>query len=374
MAETRVQFWAVHALSGQVLGEVPVSHASIASALGGGSLTATVALGQLRTADGSGVDLPAVEHVMGLVTPGIRCLVATAGTQTLGEWVVMQHDPPSASGLVRIQGAEWVSYPQMRTLWTSYDYEDVEQMTIARELVGNAFNEPLQSELQLTIPTPSASGIPRSLSRRMREATYAQVLDSIADTEDGFEWHVDSQMQWTEGAPTHVQRTVVWGYPVIGRTSPLAITHDGQGTVSGTALWYSQGRDYRQVRTLAAILAAGEGRRKVVAYADVERNGHLAHTTVWNLPDTRSEAAALAFARSKLAAPPEGMWLPPQADVLVGKLPAWPRVGDRALVDIHPTLTVPAGRHGVLRIGDVSCEVRAGRAEVVTVAGIEEGT
>src|SRR5690625_4063004 len=102
-----VRAWAVHALTGQVAGEVRLAGSSrFASRFGGGDFSAGISVGHLLRRDGRGMDWAAVQRVVEWCTGGRYTLALTAGSALLGEWLIWRHEETTDDGTIHVRGFE----------------------------------------------------------------------------------------------------------------------------------------------------------------------------------------------------------------------------------------------------------------------------
>lgn len=368
---TAVRAWVSQALTGTIVGEVVLSGGSTwSSRFGGGAFRAGISVGHLLTRDQTEIDWAAVSRVVSWCTGGRHTLVLTRGTTCLGEWLIMRHTETTTDGVLRVEGMEWDGYPALRSLNANYTYTGVDQLAIARTLLQAAFVS-YQPTMQITIPTVT-SGVARTMDHKSHSAYYADLLDEIADPDDGFDWRVTPTLTWSAGAPTKVTRTIEFGHPVISRATQIVIDHDGPGARSGNCTVFDQGHDFRRAAQSVYGIGAGEGgKQKWVGLSDpaLTNQGYLITTKNVSFPGVTDIPTLTALTRGALAAA-QNLRDPARATLLVEKIPAWPRVGDQAAVDIAPTYTLPAGRQGVVRLGDVSFSLTGHHTATVTVEAI----
>lgn len=366
---TRFRAWVAEALSGDVVGEVHLSgQAQFISRFGGGTFTAGVSVAHLTRRDGDGPDWDAVERVVEWCTGGKYTLVLTQGQTTIGEWLIVRPLGATDSGVIRIDGHELDGYPAMRAIFKAYKGTDVEQFTIGRELLVDAFLGG-QSSMNLTVPTPAASGVLRDLDYADRSAYYSDLIDEVSQAEDGFEWRVVPTVVWASGSPQTVNRTIEFGHPTLARSSQVVIDHDGPGSRAGNAPRVQRSSDFaRYARTVYGI-GAGEGdKQPIVALSDTTHDGegYLLRTRHVSFPSVSNIKTLTALTRAELEAA-QSVDEPLRATLLIDKTASWPRVGDQVTLDVAPTYAVPQGVTGSARLGEVALSLNSARATTVEV-------
>lgn len=293
------------------------------------------------------------------------------GLRTVGEWLIFSHEPTTADGLVPISGFEWDGYPAFRCLNAVYKYDNVEQLVIARDLLQDAFLS-FQSELNIDIPAPPASGVKRDLDYKNQSAYYSDLLEEISLPDDGFDWRVKPSLVWESGAPVRVDREVLFGYPTLQRDTDLVVDHDGPGTRTGNCSEFSQGYDFARAAQSVYGIGAGEGsKRNIVGLTDttLTNQGYLATTKQVSFPSVKKVSTLTALTRGELAAA-QDLRDPMRARLLLAKLPNWPQVGDKVALDIEPTYAFPDGVEDTARLGEVSLSVNDQQAAFVDVQAL----
>lgn len=364
---TRFRAWVAEALSGDVVGEVHLSgQAQFISRFGGGTFTAGVSVAHLTRRDGDGPDWDAVERVVEWCTGGKYTLVLTQGQTTIGEWLIVRPLGATDSGVIRIDGHELDGYPAMRAIFKAYKGTDVEQFTIGRELLVDAFLGG-QSSMNLTVPTPAPSGVLRDIDYADRSAYYSDLIDEVSQAEDGFEWRVVPTVVWASGSPQKVNRTIEFGHPTLARSSQVVIDHDGPGSRAGNAPRVQRSSDFaRYARTVYGI-GAGEGdKQPIVALSDTTHDGegYLLRTRHVSFPSVSNVKTLTALTRAELEAA-QSVDEPLRATLLIDKTASWPRVGDQVTLDVAPTYAVPQGVTGSARLGEVVLALESSRATTV---------
>lgn len=365
-----IRLWSVNALTGTVAGELPAVSGSFSQRFGGGTATAEIPLGHLTRKNSPAIDWDAVSRTLGLIQTGKRTLVLTSADAVIGEWLIMKRPEIIGAGTIQVEAVEWDGYPALRSLHTSYSYENTDQLSIARDLLLDAF-QGWQAAFQITVPT-ATSGVRRTASWRTREGYYSDALDEIALPKDGFDWRIEHTPTWANGALTHVERTVRFGSPTISQSSPIIVRHDGPGTRSGNCVRFEQSINSHKYIHSVYAWGAGDGAKKLFyekADDTLFHQGHVKITKNVSYPDVTNLATLKALADAALAA---GQQLrePATAELICDRLPRLPRLGDVIGAEIAPTYSIPAGYSGTMRVGEVSYTLEAGRVDKVGVQAI----
>ena len=369
---SRFRFWVAEVLSGDIVGEFRlVGSSSWSNRFGGGQFRANVSLSHLRTRNGSSPDWGAVEQVMDWCTGGKYSVVVEMGSTIVGEWLIFSHEPTTSEGHVTISGFEWDGYPAFRSLNSVLKYDDVDQMTIAKDLLDSVYLS-FQSELNMTIPTPPASGVTRTMDYKNQTAYYSDLLDEISLPDDGFDWRVEPSVTRENGAPTKVNRTIVYGHPTLRRSSTIVVDHDGPGARSGNCVAFTQGYDFARSAEAVYGVGPGEGtKRPIVGLVDtgLVLQGYLATTKHVSFPSVSHIPTLTNLTRGELVAA-QDLRDPMQARLLIDKTAGFPRVGDRIGLQVERNYAFPDGVVGLARIGEVTLNISGHETPYVDIQAI----
>lgn len=359
----RVRAWAVEALTGNVVSELHLGEDSEFSVrLDGGECTANVMVGHLTTRDGSQMDTPAVERVVGWTSPGEYAIAVTdERNRLLGEWWIQARTDDVYNGVLEVSGSGWESYPDFVLLPNDLNVT-TDQTAIARDLLQAAFNADGQN-LQISVPSVT-TGVVRSMQHDAWATSLGDLVRVLASAEGGFEWVVSSTAEWSaDGRPTRIVRTVEFGHPVLARAESMTLTVASPGSRAGMVTRVNRGVDHSRW----ASRIAGLGAERVAVQATATRPaGRLAVERVKLFTSIRNadEVARLAAGARDAAQQRE---TPVEVTVLADKIPGWPRMGDQVRVTAGWTPTLPAGWNQVQRVGEVGFSVSAGAVSEVTI-------
>ena len=363
----RLRYWVTDAKSGAVVSEVrAVGAVSLSSRLGGGTMSASIAVDAL-TRDGSAPDWAEVSRVGGLLVGGRRCLAVTAGTALLGEWLIMRRTLDTGSALVGVQGMSWEGYPALRSLNANYIYTNTSQATIAKALLDAAFTS-FNTGMTITVPATS-SAVTRTIDRRSHSAYYSDVLAEIGDPDDGFEWCVDTTPSWDGDRLTSVGRAVGWGFPVLARSSSARIVMGDPGTRHGNAVSIRGGDDFSRYAQSVYGIGEGSGDKQLwVGLSDptLTNAGYLNSTKNVSFPGVSDVGALTALTRGALV-DAQNLLDPYEAEVRVDDMLLLPRVGRVVQLVAPQTWAYPAGLDVSVRVGDVTYSAQGAECEIATV-------
>lgn len=363
---TRV--FVAEALSGNIVGEVRLAGQSrFTSRFGGGQADVRISVGHLTIRGTDDPDWPAIGRVVDWCQGGKYSLVVSQGTRTVGEWLIMRHVETTTGGDLRVSGVEWDGYPAMRSLQDEYAYTNLDQYTIARILLQDAYLRD-QPTLNLAVPLPGLSGVLRDLHYEPHTAYYSDALDELAQAENGFDWRVRPILTWSGGDALRVDRVVDFGHPTLSRASSLVVDHDGPGARSGNAPLFERSYDFARAAAVVYGVGAGEGDKQpiVTVTNGAPGDGYLITSKHVSYPSVDNPKTLEALTRGEAAASAD-MRDPMRGQVLIEKLASWPRVGDEVTLDVEPTFSLPAGVNGQARLGEVTLTLDGHHASTVEI-------
>jgi hypothetical protein len=192
----------VETSTGKILADLPIKGARPSRVLNGhGSLSGTIDL--------RGVTRP--DDVVDAVDGGRRAIYALVdGVPVWGgpSWA----DPDDGADVISVSAGEWGSYFARRKLRADLTYTGVDQLVIARGLIGSAQSEPF-GNVGVTYDTAPTSGV-------LRDRTYlagdnpvvGELLADLGNVDGGFDWAWP--VEWADS--THLRGRLELGYPRIG--------------------------------------------------------------------------------------------------------------------------------------------------------------
>lgn len=368
-----VRVWVAEALSGNVVGELRLAGGSSwGSRFGGGAFEANVSVGHLRSRTGGTLDWAAIQQVVEWCTGGKYSLVLTLGTVCLGEWLIMSRaEGTTADGLLPISGVEWDGYPAFRYLEKAYKYLSAPRVQLAAILLTDAFQFE-QPGMQITVPASTLVGSRVAFDHRRADAYYSDVLEEIADVDDGFDWRVTPTLTWSGGAPTKVNRAVEFGSPVLGRATAIQVDYDGPGFRSGNCLSFTRGFDYARSAAKVWGAGAGQGDDQITweaTWNELTSQGWVQTSTIKSYPGVKTSDELGYLVRGERDAA-KNVHDPATARLLLAKTAAYPRVGDVVTVAVEPTYSLPSGRYGSMRLGETKLALDGQWATTIDIDGI----
>jgi len=236
--------------SQQVIAELPMSSVSMDRKLNGwGTLTGTLFL------DRAGIDNA---DVIASTIPG-RCFIIVERDNTpVWDGIIWTRSYDNQGKDLNITGRGYEGYPERQLILESISYDLVEQRNIMRDLWNRMQSDPTRN-IGIAIPASFTTLKPRSLTIDANEyKNFLQVMSSIADGDDGFDWTIVTTKQNNQYI-----RTLKIGYPFLGTTSGAALSFDYPGAI--TNYWKTD--VINNAGTNAYVLCAGEGSSMVVGVA-----------------------------------------------------------------------------------------------------------
>lgn len=189
------------ALSGEVIQEIPLTSVSFKYDLDGGEFRSTFHL------DLTGKDN---DTLIAATTPGrTTCTVEREGI-VIGDFIIWSRTYQSQAKVAQLYGIPIKDYTECRIIRDSYAATNTEQRNIILDLYELMQTD--ENSISVDLPEPFPLVVPKSLTVAADEyKTYRQVINSIADTIDGFDWLIR-----TERVGSRYRRWLDIGYPQIG--------------------------------------------------------------------------------------------------------------------------------------------------------------
>lgn len=241
-------------LTGQVIAEIRCQGVSMKMDLAGGEWRGTINLDRTGTSN---------EVLTSATIPGRCFVVVERDGSIIGDYILWTRTYQSQAKVLQLYGRTWRDYTNSRVIREDLAFEEVDQVTIFTQLYDLMQSDP--NSLQVVVPSFTPSGITRSLEVSAAEfKTFGQVLDAIADGENGFDWVVDTSKQ--SGAYV---RTLRLGYPAIGATEANIVfeyqsPEDGQPG-GGNVINYWSNESMGSAGTHLYALGSGEGESMLTA-------------------------------------------------------------------------------------------------------------
>lgn len=191
--------------TGAILEEISLTGVSLTTSLSTGDFRGSFQLDQTGKMN---------ETLIAATIPGRCFVVVERNGQIIGDYILKTRTYQSQAKVFELYGGPWKDYPESRIVRTDSSWADHEQMWIMWDLYTQMQQE--AGTIQVVIPASfPESGVLKTLDVLASDyKTYRQVIDSIADTNDGFDWLIRTTRQDN----TYV-RTLEIGFPTIGQHS-----------------------------------------------------------------------------------------------------------------------------------------------------------
>lgn len=375
----RVRFWLSTPRTGLVVQELTgVITAELTARLGGGQMSLQLPLGSLTLND-STPDWSAISRIITQTRPGRSSVIATAGENILGEWLISERSLDWPADTVRLQGVELDSYPTARSIHTTRDYTNANLGMVLNRLLRDVYHHYLSGGspsptpyFDITVPTPTTSKTVTVLAK-FREGYLS---DTLRELDDLAEWRVEHTPSWENGALVSVTRMIRFGIPRLTGATETKLWAGPYGTRQGNVTDLKGSESWFNYASTVQGLGAGQGGKKVVEQilsSDVPGgvSGGVMRVVNIDFPDVsnrlvlRRLATAAAVDRQDISAP----W---EVTGLVDKLGALPRVGRSVSLRVDPQPILPDGISEVFRVGEVTYRVESGETFLVSVKAREE--
>ncbi|WP_445396425.1 hypothetical protein ACSMX9_22545 [Streptomyces sp. LE64] len=199
---------------------------------------------------------------------------------------------------VQIQAGTWESYLYRRDLHDGQIANQVDQFDIVRGLV-DYMQRPAGGDIGITY-TPDISGVRRDWSAsRYDLPSIGELIDDLAELDDGFEWHIRSHRDF-DGRRT---KTLQLGHPIIrSGSTDIVLDHPGPilsyswptDATSKANVWQSRGASTNRNQAAESVPLMSD---LLVSADDMENgwprlDGSSDFTTVENLSTLNSRARA----------------------------------------------------------------------------------
>lgn len=202
-------------LTGAIIEEISLQGVSMTRGFGQGELRGSFQLDQ----SGKNND-----DLMAASEEGRCYVICIRDTQPVWGGFVWTRTYQSQAKVYELYCKAFEHYPEYRLILSDFENLATEQRNIFRNLWTSMMSDP--NSLQITLPSSFSTIVPKDLTVRSFEyKKYRQVMDSIANGDDGFDWTID--VAQISGVIT---KTLRIGYPTLGSTAPLVMFYDGEIT------------------------------------------------------------------------------------------------------------------------------------------------
>lgn len=271
-------------LTGAVIDDISLYGASFASSLDGGELRGTFQYDQTGKNNST---------LNAATQPG-RCYVV-AEREGIPVWggLVWTRTYQSQAKIEQLYCRTFDFYADRRIMDFDYLATDIEQTQLFLNIFQEMMNDPYS--IQYVLPTSINTGILKSIEVKGAEyKSFRQVLDSIADADNGFDWIID--VNKNGGI---YQRNLRIGYPTIGSGSSAALTvFDYPGNITN----YWRNESMAESATNLYTIGAGEGESMITSrftHTDTLAGGFPRYDNDLSLKDINDQTMLDALTRQK---------------------------------------------------------------------------
>lgn len=198
------------------------------------------------------------QEIAAATSPGRSFVVAERGDTPIWDGIIWTSSYDSQAKVQNITARTYEAYPDKQIITTDFTRDNTEQRNIFRDLWID-LQSTNERNLGITVPSAFAPVLGRTLTVLASEyKTYGQVMSSISDGNDGFDWTITTIKQNNE-----YLRSLQIGYPVLGATDVAGLSFDYPGNI--TNYWKTSG--VSSGATHLFMLGAGEGSSMIVSSA-----------------------------------------------------------------------------------------------------------
>jgi len=253
MATTYYRYLFADVLTNQIIAELPITNVNFTQQLNAaGTFTGDLLL--------SGVD-GARLNVLASTIPG-RCAVYVDRSGIL-VWggIVWAREYDSANQHLKITAREFESYFERRRITTTQAYSNVDQLTIAQQLIQNAQAVPY-GNIGVIIPSNTSGVVVSQTYYSYEFKTYFNALLDLAKNNNGFDFNIKVAYDG-DGNPT---KTLQLGYPRLGNTySALSASVPTFILPAGNIVQYNYKEDGTKAVNTVYATGAGSNEGKLIA-------------------------------------------------------------------------------------------------------------
>lgn len=227
--------------TGQIIEEINSLYGvSMTDKFGGGDFRATFNLDQ------TGKDN---DTLMAATIPGRCYVVVEREGVTVWSGMVWTRTYQSQAKSTQLYCRAFENYPERRLIRSNLSYTNMEQRNIVRNLFLDMQTDP--NSITVDIPSSFSTLVTKSVTVLASEyKTYKQVIDSVANAADGFDWRITVARQ----GGVYV-RQLSMGYPYLGGTNPNNLIFEYPGAITN----YWENETMGEGATNVYGIGAGEG-------------------------------------------------------------------------------------------------------------------
>lgn len=257
-------------LTGAVIEEIPLKSVSMTRGFGQGEFRGTLHLDQSGKSN---------RDLINATLPGRCFVVCERDGQPVWDGFVWTNTYQAQSKTFQLYCKAMEHYPEFRF---AEDFENLttEQRNIFRNLWIALMSDP--NSIQINLPGSFGASVDKSLTVKEFEfKRYRQLMDIIANSDDGFDWTID-----TVKVGGSYSRTLRIGYPTLGSTEFLDVDYPG------SILNYWQNKSMAGKGTHIFGLGAGEGSTMLiqpVVHTDLVSSGFPRYDAAISLKEVNDE-------------------------------------------------------------------------------------
>lgn len=234
------------AYTGAIIEEISLDGVTITDKFGGGDLRGSTHLDQ------TGKDN---DTILSATEPGRCYVVVERDSVPIWSGIVWTRTYQSQSKSLELYCRSYDAYTERRFILSDYSQTDIEQRNIFTDLYNTMQAD--ANSIRISIPGAFSTVITKTVQVFGYEfKTYRQVLDSISDGDDGFDWTVR-----VSRAQNAYIRTLILGYPNIGTLDHSGLVFEYPGNI----LNYWKNESMAAAATHVFGLGAGEGASMLTA-------------------------------------------------------------------------------------------------------------
>jgi hypothetical protein len=303
---------------------------------------------------------------LGSTQPGRTALYVDRDGVLIWGGILWSRKYDSDTRTLEIDGAEFWSYFKRRFITSAVNYSNLDQITIASNLLTLAQSASHGNIGVLVNPDAVTSGVNRDCVHYSFELKpYSEAIEEFATLDDGFDFAID--VSYVGGVPTKIWRPAA---PRRGRSvSQSGWVFDYPGNIMG----YDYNEDATEQATALYVVGAGEGddmaQSSLIAQALLDAGYPLLDGSI-SVKDTTDPVVLASRARAESRAM-SGVVTVPEATVRADRDPVLGSyiVGDNARLTIADSARFPTALDVFQRItGFTVTPPEQGSAESVSIA------
>lgn len=211
------------------------------------------------------------EDLITSTVPNASYVVAERNGIPIGGWIITSRVYSAQSKTFQLHGMTFDIYPKRARILTDLTFDNIEQREIFKSL-WSGMQSVYGRNLNVNIPSGTFPNVVRkTLSLKAIDIKYyGEVMSSIADAVDGFDWYITFTKQGN-----YYKKDLLIGYPNLGTSESVgSVVFDYPGNVTQYYLTES----VADAGTNILVIGAGEGSsmlKSEVAHTDLLNNGML---------------------------------------------------------------------------------------------------